>query len=657
MLRHLEPILWLVLSLSAAAVSAQAQPGVKPKVSLTDPANGATNVSRFQACVSVTFDTAMDTSACGLISSNWYVGQGSATCGWSADRRTMTYCRPDPPNNPLPFGSQVNIYLNPSNSPPYLRDSDGDYLDPYVYSFTIEAPAGAGKVKVAADPANGFSWPYYLYTPAVVNNFPVLMVEPNNTGTTSDDTAVHDRSASNLIDSAKYWADQLGVPFLVPTFPRPASDSSMYTHALDRKTIQSTTPLLVRIDLQLLKMIEDARKRLAGYGINVDSKVFMAGASASGSFVSRFVLLHPEAVKAASIGCPGWGPAVPVASFNGMTLPYPEGVADLQTLVGQPFNAAAFRAIPLQVWVGDEDDNVDPWWTLSDPTVALVHAAFGGRHLYQRWPRYEAAFSSVTSMAQFVVFPRMGHAWADWTYIREFFQRNRGAAQPPLAKPQPYKLYFPHVASDGHWETEIALVNTVPGGAAVKGQLQAFGAQGGSPVETIAVTIPPGGRKEITVGEAFQHRADAAYLVFLSDSGFVAGYTRFNEPGNRVSLPVVSSGVTEGWFPKMESDGWTGVAFVNIDTADAGIVLGAYDEFGNKVAETALSPLKPGQKAVGLTFQLFSGADLRSARYFCFTSDRNVIGYTVSRSDDGLKLDGLMSLTRYARTTSLEKIQ
>jgi hypothetical protein len=626
------------------------QAGIKPKVAITDPANGATAVSRFKGCMAVTFDTPMSTSYCGIgTTPNWQVGGGSMACTWSEDRKTMTSCRPDPANNPLAYGGVIYAYLNPSGVSPWLKDADGDYLDAYSFSFTIEVPEGSGKIKVPANPSGGFSWPYYLYTPTSVKLPSVLMVEPNNTGTVSDDAAVHDAAASALVDSKKVWAEDLGVPYLVPVFPRPASDTSMYTHALDRKTIQATASGLVRIDLQLIKMIEDARTRLATKGITVDSRVFLAGASASGSFVSRFVMLHPEIVKAASIGCPGWGPAVPVGEFNGQTLPYPEGVADLQTLVGQSFNETSFRSLPLQVWVGDGDTNVDPWWNLSDPTVSLVHLAFGGRHLYQRWPRYEAAFSAVTSMAQFVVFPDMGHQWADWSYMKAFFERNRTAAQPPLTKPQLYRVYFPHVASDGHWETEIALVNTIPGGTPVHGELQAFRKEGGSPIETLPLDIQPGGRKEITIGSAFRNPTEIAYLEYQSDSGFLAGYTRFNEPGNRVSLPVTASAASEGWFPKLENDGWTGLAFVNTETSNAAVTLSAYDENGGKVAETLIPVVKPGEKVVGLTSQLFPAASLASARFFSFTSDKMLIGFTVSRSEDGLKLDGLMAAARYVR--------
>lgn len=642
--------LFFVPFLMGLAQAAPAQPGVKPRVVGTSPANGAAGVSRYLGCVTTTFDTAMNTSICGMTTSNWFLGLGTGSCTWSSDQRTMTYCRPDPSNNPLAYGSVVIIYLNPTGTPPWIMDADGDYLDPYSFQFTIETLAGRGKIKVPADPAAGFSWPYYLYTPVTLKEPAVLMVEPNNTGTTSDDWNVHDAAASNLIDSKKPWAEDLGVPYLVPTFPRPASDSTTYTHALDRKTIQTGMAGLQRIDLQLRKMIADARARLASNGINTDSKVFMVGASASGSFVSRFVMLHPDAVKAASIGCPGWGPIVPAAAFGGQTLNYPEGVADLASLAGQPFDAASFRNLPLQVWVGDEDYNVDPWWNLSDLTVALVNAVFGGRHLYQRWPRYEAAYAAVTSMAQFVVFPKMGHAWASWNYMKEFFERNRTSPQPPLPKPQLYKLYFPHVASDGHWETEIALLNTVPGGATVKGLLQSFAKEGGSPLESIYVEIPPGGRREVTVGNTFRNTSQIAYLVYLSDSAFLAGYTRFNEPGNRVSLPLIAEEFMEGWFPKVESDGWTGLAFVNIDSAAANVTLTAHDEHGNIIAENVLQAVKPGEKVIGLIHQLFPGATLAAARYFRFVSDKSFIGYSVSRSEDGTKLDGLLALPRYLRS-------
>lgn len=54
-------------------------------------------------------------------------------------------------------------------------------------------------MKVSRDPAKGFSWDYYLYIPETLQKekSAFLLVEPNNTGTTSDDLSVHNEKAEN----------------------------------------------------------------------------------------------------------------------------------------------------------------------------------------------------------------------------------------------------------------------------------------------------------------------------------------------------------------------------------------------------------------------------------------------------------------------------
>ena len=80
--------------------------------------------------------------------------------------------------------------------------------------------------------------------------------------------------------------------------------------------------------------------------------------------------------------------------------------------------------------------------------MALIEAAFGGDGAEQfwRWANYEAAYSSVQSLCQFVVFPGMMHTWADWSYQKEFFERNRATAQPPLP-PHSLPLLTLHIPS------------------------------------------------------------------------------------------------------------------------------------------------------------------------------------------------------------------
>lgn len=245
-----------------------------------------------------------------------------------------------------------------------------------------------------------------------------------------------------------------------------------------------------------------------------------------------------------------------------------------------------------------------------------------------------------------MILPGAAHVWPDVSFIRDFFERNRSTpVPPPLPKPRLYKLYFPHVASFGSWETEIALTNTAE--VPVHGDLQALSDDGSLLSQSISVTLPGLGRKQIVVGSTFQNPQAIAYLAFVSDSGFVAGYTRFSQPGNRVSL-AAGTGTRQGWFTKMERDGWTGIALVNTETSDATVTLTAWDENGGQVA-TRTQPLRPGEKFVGMVDQLFS-ADLKNAKYFKFTSDRNVLGFTVSGSADGLMLDGLHCLDNYIFT-------
>ncbi len=497
--------------------------------------------------------------------------------------------------------------------------------------------------KIPANPQKGFQWPYYLYIPATITRPTILLVEPNNTGTVNDDVSVHDQAAFDELNKWRLRGDILGSPYLIPTFPRPETNWQVYTQALDRDTLLTNLPGLVRIDLQLIAMIDDARGLLAGKGIDVGPKVWMIGFSASGGFVNRFSVLHPDRVQAVSAGA-GSAPIAPVSTWKGKTLRYPVGVADLQQLTGQAFDQATFSKVPMQIYVGDQDVNeaVYPGDGFDAEDVAVINSVFGGP-LFLRTPSFEAAYNSIGSSSQFVIFPGLKHDWADWSFIREFLERNRTAPFPaPLPKPMWYQLYFPHVTSYGQWETEIAVSNTseVP----VNGQWLAFDASGGQLGQPIPIVLPPIGRKQIIVGSYFSNPQDIAYVTLVSDSGFLAGYTRFSQPGNRASL-AAGTGTKLGWFAKVEKDGWTGIAFVNTEATDATVNLSAWDANGNVVATRTL-PLTPGQKYVGLVGELFSG-DLTHAVYFKFKSDKNVVGFTVNGSGDGQMLDGLHCLDQY----------
>jgi pimeloyl-ACP methyl ester carboxylesterase len=268
--------------------------------------------------------------------------------------------------------------------------------------------------RVAARPGAGFHSDYYLYVPASLRRdargMATLLVQPNNSGRTSDDIASHRRDAWMTGFERKRIADELGVALLVPAFPRTARDWRVYTHALDRDVLTTRDPLLTRLDLQLLAMVEDARRRLAANGTQVDPRVLVQGFSASGMFANRFAVLHPDRVRAAAIGSPGGWPIAPVAKAGADVLPYPAGVADLQALTGAPFDAAAYARVPQLFYMGDADDNdsldfEDGW---DKPAAAAVDRMFGDTPL-ARWKHAEALYARAGADARFELVPGVGH--------------------------------------------------------------------------------------------------------------------------------------------------------------------------------------------------------------------------------------------------------
>ena len=625
-----------LFSLLIPGLGARVLASEKPVVVSTDPANGAMDVPRDLKWVSVTFSKPMDTSGpTGAASQNWGAVENFT---WSTDAKSVSFSRRDP-DTPLLAGTRIDVWLNHPQVRTF-RDTEGNYLDTYQLSFTT---ASADVEKIAADPSRGFNWPYYLNFPEQVTNPGVLVVEPNNT-LWHDDLSVHEqRARENMNLSIQRLADPLGSPLLMPVFPRYAD---LYTHALDRATLITTIPGLERIDLQLLAMIDDARQRLSDRGITVEQKVWLRGFSASGQFVARFAMLHPSRLKAVSAGAGGYGPIVPVAEWEGESLPYPVGISDLQQLIGTQFDVSAFQQVPFLAHVGDADTNTTPWFnTNADADVPLIRRVFGGPDCFQRYPRYEAAFRSVNSHCEFVIYPGLDHR-PKWDAEVEFFEYNRPTPPPPpRAKPLFYKIFFPHVVCYAPWTTEIALTNTT-NGAIIRGELRAYRAEGGDHLESLPIMIPSGGRVEVIADDEFSEPDEVAYLVFWSDSGFVSGYTRFYEPNNRVAIPA-ATGSLKGWFTKKEPGGWTGITFLNTEEESAVIRLTAYDNDGLEIASEEIS-LDPGVKRVGLVEDFFQ-EDISEANYFSYSSDRLLSAYSINISPDQKMMDGLASGTEYMR--------
>lgn len=302
----------------------------------------------------------------------------------------------------------------------------------------VQPRLDATKVQeVAAAATQGFHWPYYLYLPQQIKS-PHLLVVPNNSGFVSEDLALLRASAASELNQQSALAERLGVPLLVPMFPRPADAADpgaedLYLHALSRAALQATRAEWRRVDRQLLAMVDDARQRLAQQGKPLSARMLMSGFSASGSFVNRFAFLHPERVLALASGSPGGWPLAPLAELDGVPLNYPVGVADLATLTGAPWHKRALQSVAAFVYMGDQDENdaVVHRDSFSAADERLIFAKFGATPL-ARWQRVQQLYAEQGLDTRFALYPGVAHSvtaqmQAD---IAAFFEQRLAGAGP-----------------------------------------------------------------------------------------------------------------------------------------------------------------------------------------------------------------------------------
>jgi len=302
----------------------------------------------------------------------------------------------------------------------------------------LPASGGDALIEVPAAPENGFNFPYLLFIPnsALAKRYGYLLVEPNNTGRLSDDFEVHRAAAIALARDnsvGNFVAKRIGVPFLVPIFPRPASAENVYTHSLDRDSILIAEGPLRRLDLQLLSMVADARPRLEVMGHPVEPRFLLNGFSASGLFANRFVYLHPHAMLAAAYGGLNGFIMLPVAKLKSHVLNYPVGIADLEKITDYSFDLPAYQALPQFAYMGADDinDAVLHDDAYSEEERAVIFEVVGKNMMPDRWAAVQTVYESQKVSARFKTYPGIGHGTNGTinTEVAEFFRKAIEAAE------------------------------------------------------------------------------------------------------------------------------------------------------------------------------------------------------------------------------------
>lgn len=282
-----------------------------------------------------------------------------------------------------------------------------------LFSFAALAQPTAPDIrKVEADTSKGFSYPYYLYVPprSDVGAPRHLLVLPNNTGKGDDDLAVHEANVKRKIAQVPFAFGKLNVPALMPVFPRPGTDWKIYTHALDRDALTTDKKEFSRFDLQLVAMIDDARRRLGDEKIATDSRVLIYGFSAAGMFANRFAFLHPGRVLAAAVGSPGGWPIAPSKEFNAKKLRYPIGISDFETVAGRKLDAERLRNVRFFLFLGDKDENDSVVFgdSYEPEDKELVLANFGKLPV-DRWETSKKFYVDARLDAEFKLYPGIEH--------------------------------------------------------------------------------------------------------------------------------------------------------------------------------------------------------------------------------------------------------
>jgi hypothetical protein len=86
-------------------------------------------------------------------------------------------------------------------------------------------------------------------------------------------------------------------------------------------------------------------------------------------------------------------------------------------------------------------------------------------------------------------------------------------------------IYFPHIASNANWESEICIINN-SAEQGISGVLKAYSNQG-QEVSSTPVSLAANARREIVVGDEFPNPSGIGYIILESDADSVCGYTKF----------------------------------------------------------------------------------------------------------------------------------
>ena len=197
-------------------------------------------------------------------------------------------------------------------------------------------------------------------------------------------------------------------------------------------------------------------------------------------------------------------------------------------------------------------------------------------------------------------------------------------------------LYFPHVASNENWWTGIAAYN--PNSEIANLTVIPY-EDDGKALVAFSKDISPRG-KYLGNPSDLELPENTAWFK-IESSHFLNGFELFGTSnGNQLAgYSAVKIDNQEGVFPKLDREGWTGIAFVNTSDDDTRVTLSLHDDKGTEISQETIN-LRGFEKVVDNPENIFGG-NITAATYMKFSSNSNVVGFQLNGSTDGMMLDGL----------------
>jgi hypothetical protein len=197
-------------------------------------------------------------------------------------------------------------------------------------------------------------------------------------------------------------------------------------------------------------------------------------------------------------------------------------------------------------------------------------------------------------------------------------------------------LYFPHIVSNDNWWTGLVAYN--PNTQSADLTITSY-TKRGNKVDIHSESLEPGGKY---IGDPEQlDLARATAWVKVKSSRPLNGFELFGHKKSPLlaGYSAVNISRGDGVFPKLEYEGWTGIAFINATRTRAKVDLSLYADDGTEISTKSIT-LDGYEKIVDQPEDIFGGP-FTAGTYLKFRSAQNVVGFQLNGSDDGTMLDAM----------------